>query len=186
MTNEEFYGEHYKTLLRIKRDIQNILEDLKEDYPEHFLYVLSRFKTADSTIEKLQRKHISYNNLYTDIYDIIGFRIVCPFISDIHFCIQKIKQIPNIQIVIEKDYITHPKESGYQSYHILGKYKGYNFEIQIRTIAFDFWAALEHKIHYKKNIQNEELISSELKRVAGNIKALDIDMQTLKEMIDEN
>lgn len=182
MTNEEFYGEDYKKIQRAQRDFFNVLSDLKEDNPEQFMYISTRIKSADSVMEKSERKGVTYE----EISDIVGFRVVCPFIFDIYYVADKIKEIPNITVITEKDYIKDPKPSGYKSYHLILKTQyDTKIEIQIRTIAIDFWAALEHKIRYKKNIQNEKLIADELKRIANNITSLDIDMETLKDIILE-
>lgn len=184
MINEEFYGEHYTRLKRTQRDIFNILNDLKEDHGKHFMYISTRIKTADSVQEKMKRKNISKENLYKDMADIIGFRIICPFQSDIYYVVEKIREESAITILEEKNYLKNPKPSGYQSYHLIVEAKnGQKAEIQIRTIALDFWAALEHKLRYKKDIQNEPLIAEELRRVAKNISSLDSDMETLREMI---
>lgn len=184
MTNEEFYGENHTRLKRTQRDILNILNDLKEDYGKHFMYISTRIKTADSSLEKMHRKNISKENLYEEMSDIIGFRIICPFQSDIYFIVNKLKECRSISVIEEKNYLKNPKPSGYQSYHLIIKAQnGQKAEVQIRTIALDFWAALEHKLRYKKDIKNEELIAEELQRVAKNISSLDSDMETLRELI---
>jgi len=186
VSKELYYGDMYKYIVRTQRDLTNKLNDLMDDYREHFMYISSRIKSPESVDEKMARRGIKPENLYTEMYDIIGFRIICPFFSDILTVVQKIREMSGIQVVKEKDYITNPKQSGYQSYHILAKTDdGMLFEIQIRTIALDFWAALEHKLRYKKSIKNEALLAGELKRVADNISALDSDMETLREMITQ-
>ena len=90
-----------------------------------------------------------------------------------------------IEIIKIKDYIAYPKENGYRSYHMILKIKELNLnaEIQIRTIALDFWANLEHQMKYKKHIKNEEMIRSELKRCADEIASVDLSMQTIKDLI---
>lgn len=87
-------------------------------------------------------------------------------------------------VVEIKDYLKQPKPSGYRSLHVICEVDGCLVEIQVRTIALDFWANLEHQIHYKKNIQEEALIRSELKRCADEIASLDLSFQTIKDRIE--
>ena len=102
-----------------------------------------------------------------------------------------IKQQPSVRIIEERDYHAYPKSNGYRSYHVLleiaeGDVSGYRAEVQVRTIANDFWATLEHQLKYKKDIPNEKLIRSELKRCADEIASVDISMQTIRDIIREN
>lgn len=90
------------------------------------------------------------------------------------------------KVVEVRDYLRHPKPSGYRSLHVIVKVDGCLVEIQVRTIALDFWANLEHQIHYKKDIEDEELIRSELKRCADEIASLDLSFQTIKDRIEDN
>lgn len=185
MNNEEFYGSQYKYLKRIQRNVYNILLDLKEDNPENIMYVTSRLKAADSALEKLNRKNIDYSELYTAMHDIIGFRIICPFISDVFKVVQMVKEISIFTVISEKNYINNPKPNGYQSYHIIVQVApDISIEIQIRTIALDFWCALEHKLKYKKNIPDEEKITTELKTIMDNIVCMDRKMEEIKQIID--
>lgn len=93
-----------------------------------------------------------------------------------------------IEVLNIKDYIAYPKENGYRSYHMIINIKKYNLnaEIQIRTIALDFWANLEHQMKYKKHIKNEHMIRGELKRCADEIASVDLSMQTIKDLIFMN
>lgn len=90
----------------------------------------------------------------------------------------------SFEVVEERDYLRHPKPSGYRSLHVIIKVDGSLVEIQVRTIALDFWANLEHQIHYKKDIEDEKLIRSELKRCADEIASLDLSFQTIKDRIE--
>ena len=151
-------------------------------------------------LEKLERKHLeatTYNALVT-LKDAIGLRIVTTFVDDVFEVVRLIKGLEFVNVIEEKDYISHAKENGYRSYHmiiqvtshpkdVLGHQPGsFYAEIQIRTIAMDSWAALEHQMSYKKNIKNRELISSELKRVADELASCDLSMQTIRDLINRS
>ena len=103
-----------------------------------------------------------------------------------------LKKYKDLKVVTEKDYIKNPKPNGYRSYHVIfelsldiaGEIKPVYVEIQVRTIAMDFWSSLEHEMKYKKNIQNPELIAEELKRCASEIATTDLNMQTIRNRIN--
>ena len=147
-------------------------------------------------MEKLQRKGLEINlkNALTKIHDASGIRIVCTFVDDVYEVVEMIKKYDDIEIIKEKDYIKNAKKNGYRSYHIVARLqlniagKIYNpyIEIQIRTIAMDFWASLEHQIKYKKTIKNQSMIVDELKRCAEQIATTDINMMAIRNMINES
>ena len=116
-----------------------------------------------------------------EVTDIVGIRIICNFIEDVYDIVNELKQY--LKIVKEKDYFKHPKSSGYRSYHIVAEINGTAVEIQLRTLAVDFWATLEHRMRYKKNIVNTEVIEGKLKDVAEEVAALDNYMQCLYDAI---
>ena len=158
-------------------------------------YIKSRIKSEESMKEKLKRKGLEVNlgNALTKIHDAAGIRIICTFVDDIYDVVQMIKKYNDIEIVKEKDYIKNPKENGYRSYHLVVKvplniageiHKVY-LEIQIRTIAMDFWASLEHQMKYKKNIQDQQMIVEELKKCAEQIATTDINMMAIRNMINK-
>ena len=159
-------------------------------------YVLSRVKSEKSMKEKLERKGLEVNldNALHKIYDAAGIRIICAYIDDVYAVVDMLKQFSDLKILHEKDYIKNPKENGYRSYHIVfevpldigGEIHPVNIEIQIRTIAMDFWSNLEHQMKYKKDIKNQSMIVSELKSCADEIASIDIKMQAIKRMIDKN
>jgi ppGpp synthetase/RelA/SpoT-type nucleotidyltranferase len=133
-----------------------------------------------------------------EIHDAIGIRMVTGFVDDIYLCAGWIRNLPGCRVISEKDYIRNAKKNGYRSYHILletevpwpdieGRTPGQFYaEVQIRTIAMDSWASLEHRLHYKKNIANAELITAELKRCADELAACDLSMQTIRKLIEES
>lgn len=163
---------------------------------EHLIY---RIKSEDSMREKCSRKGVpaSPESALSDMKDAIGLRIVCGFIEDIYTCIDRIRSFPGVSIIQEKDYITHVKQNGYRSYHLIlkmqvpyedvfGQNPGtYYAEIQLRTIAMDSWASLEHQLKYKHSVKNEKLIVSELKRVADELASCDVSMQTIRHLIHD-
>lgn len=123
---------------------------------------------------------------------LLGMRIICNYIDDVYEVANMLKNFRDLKVIKEKDYIKNPKPNGYRSYHIIfelsleieGEIKKVFVEIQIRTIAMEFWSSLEHEMKYKKNIKNQELIVEELKRCADEIATIDLNMQTIKKMID--
>jgi len=136
------------------------------------------------------------NALSKEIHDALGIRIVTCFIDDIYRNIDLIRRMDGIEIIEEKDYLTNAKPNGYRSYHMIiavsfnkedpqGRTPGIWYaEIQLRTIAMDTWAALEHKLKYKHEIKDTALMVAELKRCADELAACDVSMQTIKNMIE--
>ena len=130
-----------------------------------------------------------------EVRDAVGLRIVCRFIDDIYENIARIRALPGVSVVKEKDYIRNVKPNGYRSYHLIlsaeapfadpeGRMPGRFFvEVQLRTIAMDSWAALEHEMRYKRDVENPELIGRELKRCADELASCDVSMQTIRNLI---
>ncbi len=151
--------------------------------------ISSRIKEPLSIAEKLQRKGLSVtiDNMVGKLYDIAGIRITCPFISDVYHVAHMLLQQDDITLIEIKDYIKEQKPSGYRSLHVIVKVGVYfsdekreiPVEIQIRTIAMDFWASLEHQLHYKKDYTMPTNVKEELKACADTIHATDLRMQEL-------
>ena len=162
-------------------------------------HLIGRVKRPERMIEKCQRKElpVTPKSALKENRDSVGIRVVCNFIDDIYTCIDLIKEWNDVEIVKQKDYITNAKPNGYRSYHmildverpeedILGNTPGhYYVEVQLRTIAMDTWASLEHEMKYKHKIKNPEMIGKELKRVADELASCDVSMQTLRHLIRE-
>ena len=156
-------------------------------------YIKSRIRTPESIVKKLKRCDLesSIDNMVTHVNDIAGIRIVCSFTSDIYRLAEMIGKQNDLTVVSVKDYIKNPKESGYKSYHMLvtvpiflsDRVVDTKVEIQIRTIAMDFWASLEHKIYYKFEGNAPEYISRDLRECAGIVSMLDAKMLSLNEAI---
>ena len=151
--------------------------------------IKSRIKTPESIAKKLEKKHlpVTFESMMTNLNDIAGVRVICPYISDIYTIRDMLLKQPDIKLIEEKDYIEHPKESGYRSLHIIIEIPVYlsdsthfvRVEIQLRTIAMDFWASLEHEIHYKTVENVPESVRRELHRVAETIAVTDREMEEI-------
>lgn len=183
--------------VRTKLDIMNDEFQYIHQY-NPIEYIKSRIKTPNSIAKKLSRHGLenTMENMVEHINDIAGVRIVCSFTSDIYRLAEMIGKQKEFTILYIKDYMKHPKESGYRSYHMLitvpiQTTNGINptkVEIQIRTIAMDFWASLEHKMRYKKNIAPEQVkfLQEELSDCAIQSAALDERMQNIRNVIIQN
>lgn len=158
-------------------------------------HVTQRIKSPDSIARKLKRMGFepTIANMEKQLYDIAGIRIICSFTSDIYRIAGMIARQDDVVVLKIKDYIKHPKENGYKSYHMVVSVPIYlstgmetaRVEIQIRTIAMDFWASLEHKIYYKFEGNAPEHIYDELKECADIINTLDQRMLSLNEEIQK-
>ena len=156
-------------------------------------YIKSRIKSPESIVKKLKKNgyESSIQNMVNYVNDIAGIRIVCSFTSDIYRMAEMIGKQSDLTVVSIKDYIKNPKQSGYKSYHMLvtvpifmsDRVIDTKVEIQIRTIAMDFWASLEHKIYYKFEGNAPEYISRELRECSGIVSVLDDKMLSLNEAI---
>ncbi|MBE5832896.1 MAG: GTP pyrophosphokinase family protein [Butyrivibrio sp.] len=159
-----------------------------------FESIKMRIKTPISIYKKLSSKGLDFTieNINENLSDIAGIRVICSFVDDIYMLAKCLADQDDITVLQRKDYIENPKKSGYRSLHLiieipifLTQEKEYmKVEVQFRTIAMDFWASLEHKMKYKKNIQNQEVISDDLKFSADLINQLDLRMQQIREKID--
>lgn len=155
----------------------------------------SRIKSKESAFQKLERKGYEINtyNLINHVHDMIGVRIVCSFLSDVYDIVKIIKNSNQFKIKEEKDYIVYPKDTGYTSYHMIilvpihlnGKIEYVEAEIQIRTIAMDFWASLDHKIQYKFEKEIPLDVKREMYNCSLDIKALDYKMYKLNEIVSK-
>lgn len=156
-------------------------------------HIKSRIKTSESIVKKLKKNgyESTIENMVKYVNDIAGIRVICSFSSDIYEIAAMIRNQSDIKIISVKDYITQPKASGYKSYHMLVTVPVYlsdrivdtKVEIQIRTVAMDFWASLEHKIHYKFEGNAPEHIKEELIECAKMVSDLDTRMLLLNEEV---
>nr|WP_156129616.1 GTP pyrophosphokinase family protein [Jeotgalibacillus malaysiensis] len=159
-------------------------------------FVTGRVKPIASILDKAREKEISedeFNRLAYQIQDIAGLRMMCQFVDDIEKVVKLLRQRRDFIIVEEKDYISHKKSSGYRSYHVVIEYpvqtingeKKILAEIQIRTLAMNFWATIEHSLNYKYQGQFPEDIQNRLQRAAEAAFRLDEEMSEIREEIQE-
>ena len=151
--------------------------------------VKSRIKSPDSIAKKLAKKKLpaTFDAMTEHLTDIAGVRVICPYISDIYNIRDILLKQPDITLVAEHDYIENPKESGYRSLHIVVETPVYlsktvhnvKVEIQLRTIAMDFWASLEHELRYKNTQNVPDSVRRELYRVAETIAMTDKEMEEI-------
>ena len=156
-------------------------------------HIKSRIKTSESIVKKLKRHgyESTIQNMVQYVNDIAGIRVICSFTSDIYRIAEMISNQSDIKVISVKDYIVNPKPSGYKSYHMLVTVPVYlsdrivdtKVEIQIRTVAMDFWASLEHKIHYKFEGNAPAHIKNELIECARMVSELDAKMLSLNEEV---
>ena len=175
----------------------NILEEEFQLIHEYnpIEHINTRLKTPESIIKKARRKNVelSLSSIKENMRDIAGIRINCSFNSDIYKLSEMIQKQRDIEVIEYKDYIQNPKPNGYRSLHLILKIPVFMsdrvehvfVEMQIRTIAMDFWASLEHKIFYKFNKAVPEKITKELKEAAESANELDQKMENLHNEINE-
>lgn len=186
---DEIYLKNELALKMLETELDILLKsyayEKKYNPVEH---MKSRVKTLDSAFNKLEKKGypVDSYNLLKHIHDMIGVRIVCSFLSDVYEVVDLIKNSGQYKIKEEKDYIKCPKDTGYISYHIIitlplyltDKIEYVDAEIQIRTIAMDFWASIDHKLHYKADNTSQN-VQDEIYSCSLDIKALDETMNRL-------
>lgn len=197
-TNIEKQGEEFNKLMFIYSSALKELETKITIMKEHFNYfydynlinnIRTRIKEPNSIINKMKKKNyeLTYKNMIEYINDVAGIRIICPLKQDIFIVKEMIESFPNCTIVKEKDYITQPKKTGYSSYHLIVEYP-VNFEqavipvkveIQICTMAMDFWSNLEHELKYKPSQKVDSKISKELISCAQLVNKLDDKMMKI-------
>ncbi len=185
----------YKSAIR---EVNTKLEILNDEFQQVHQYnpiehIKSRLKTPESIVKKLKKygKESTIENMVSCINDIAGIRIICSFTSDIYRIAEMLSNQSDVKVVEVKDYIKNPKPSGYKSYHMLVTVPIFLsdrtvetiVEIQIRTVAMDFWASLEHKINYKFEGNVPEYIRSELIECASMISILDDRMLSLNDEV---
>lgn len=160
--------------------------------------IKTRVKSLESITEKLNRRNLPFStqSIEENLTDIAGIRIICSFREDIYFLADCLLEQDDITLIQRKDYIENPKENGYRSLHLIvevpifleHKKKMMKVEVQLRTIAMDFWASLEHKMRYKKNISTDQVkfLQEELSDCARQSAALDERMQNIRNVIIQN
>ena len=205
MQEQDIYGKYGAYLPKILEDLSQRIQEANDRVKQEtgqklFEHFNARIKQAASMEEKCQRKNLPRvpESALKEIRDAIGIRIVRGFIEDIYQTIEVLRQLEGCEIVLEKDYIRAAKPNGYRSYHLIlevetpyedchGQNPGrYFVEIQLRTIAMDSWASLEHQMKYKHEIKDSKRIVRELKRCADELASCDVTMQTIRNLIRES
>lgn len=191
--NWEFMQPYRSAIQIVKTKLESIDDELKcenGDSPIH--NIQSRIKTPDSILEKMARKGYSIDKEgFYQLNDIAGLRVVCHYINDIQYVSQLLIMHEDIQLIKKENYIDYPKESGYRSLHLVVRVQIYlkngkvsiPVEIQLRTIAMDCWASLEHELYYKNHHCENEEVSSQLKECAIEIAKIDEKMQKIYQQL---
>jgi len=183
------------------KEVRTKLEILNTEYkvgyqrnPINSIY--TRLKRLASVMEKLERNNIPFSleNIENNINDVAGLRVICSYVDDIYSIAAALKKLGGIELVAEKDYIANPKPNGYRSLHLIinvpvfftNQMKKMKVEVQIRTIAMDFWATLEHQLKYRQQLTDGEEIAAHLKECAEIISATDSRMLVIRKQIEAN
>lgn len=158
--------------------------------------IQTRLKSSSSIIEKMIRKGIPFSmeNLEEQIQDLAGIRVICSYVDDIYALAQALTSQDDITLLEEKDYIRNPKPNGYRSLHLIvsvpvffsQQKRQIKVEVQIRTIAMDFWASLEHQMKYKREIPDQQHIVEQLKNCAEDIARVDREMMDIRRRLEES
>ena len=187
--------EYSSAILEVETKLKVLNAEFSQVYNRNpFEAIKSRLKSPESIYEKLQRKGypITLDSIRENLADVAGLRIICSFPDDIYRLAELFIKQDDIILVRQKDYIKNPKANGYRSLHLIldvpiflsnGK-KYMKVEVQFRTIAMDFWASLEHKLKYKRDVENTTEIVEQLKKCADSIEDLDYQMQKIRDQID--
>lgn len=195
LNSEEYKTLYQGELLKLTAELEKICKEAGEK-TEHIAVntILSRLKTSDSIIDKLERKkkEISVDSMLNNMNDLAGLRVICSFLDDVYCISDAISKMKEYEIVKKKDFIKNPKSSGYQSLHIILKRKGSEFlghpvkiEIQIRTAAMNFWSVLEYQLQYKKRKKSVKAVKEQLRSFAVSIAAIDREMVEIRDRIQK-
>ncbi len=187
--------EYSSAIMEVETRLKVLNAMFSEEYKRNpFESIKSRLKKPESIYKKLERKGypVTIENIREYIADVAGLRVICSFPDDIYRLAELLVMQDDIILLKEKDYIKSPKPNGYRSLHLIlnvpvflpDEKKYIKAEVQFRTIAMDFWASLEHKLRYKKDIDNTEEIERQLKACADSIEELDYQMQEIRNKID--
>lgn len=185
---EIFFTPYVQTVSELKvklRGLRDQYEKNGEDSPIEF--VTGRVKSQASIEEKIVRRHLDENRLSLDLQDIAGVRIMTKYVEDIYTVVDLLRQRTDFQILEERDYVTNAKPSGYRSYHIVIEYPVQMYsgelkvlaEIQVRTMAMNFWATVEHDLRYKHSELSDNL-ADRLTKLSESTFALDQELSEIR------
>lgn len=189
--------EYRAAIMEVETKLKVLNEEFSQEYNRNpFESIKSRLKSPSSIFEKLERKGfpVTVESIRKNLNDVAGVRVICSFPDDIYRLAELFTSQDDIFLVREKDYIKAPKPNGYRSLHLIlnvpiflsDKKEYMKVELQFRTIAMDFWASLEHKLKYKKDVADTDEIVSRLKACADSIEELDYQMQEIRNQIDRS
>ncbi len=191
---EEFLAPYEQAVSELKVKLRGIRKQYREQNKHVPIeFVTGRVKPVDSILTKSNLRGIALDRLEEEMSDIAGLRIMCQFVEDIHQVVELLRTRKDMKVIIERDYITNKKASGYRSYHLVIEYpvqlidgeKIILAEIQIRTLAMNFWATIEHSLNYKYQGEFPAEISERLRRSAEAAYQLDEEMSNIREEIQE-
>ena len=180
------------------REVRTKLEILNDElslrgYQNPIVNIFSRRKKTANIVEKLKRQGdpVTLESIQENLNDVAGIRVICSFIDDIYDVANMLVSQDDVTLIRVKDYIQNPKPNGYRSYHMIievpiffsNEKRPIRVEVQIRTVAMDFWASLEHRMKYKRDIENADEIIMELKKCADTIAATDAEMMHIRDKI---
>lgn len=182
-------------LMEIRTKFEVLDTEFKLEYNRNPISSIStRLKRTESVMDKLERKGLPFNleSIEAHIHDMAGIRVICSYIDDIYLIADALLRQDDITLIEKKDYIEHPKENGYRSLHLIVEVpvfltnhkKPMKVEVQIRTIAMDFWASLEHQMKYKQDIPDSEAVIAELRDCAAVIRETDERMLAIRRRIE--
>ena len=191
---EAFLAPYYQAIEELKIKLKGIRRQYRQEGKHAPIeFITGRVETLESIVEKMQVRNIPREEFLEGVQDIAGLRIMCQFVDDIYEVVRLIRQRNDFDIVIERDYIQNKKASGYRSYHIVLEYPVQRIEgetkilveIQIRTLAMNFWATIEHSLNYKYKGEFPDTIHERLERAAEAAFLLDEEMSQIREEIQE-
>lgn len=203
---ENFIGEakQFRELMMMYmcaiREVKTKLEVLNDDLAVRnqrnpIQMIKSRVKKPLSILEKPQRRGcpLTVKSISENLYDVAGLRVICSFVDDIYLVAEMLAHQDDVNVKMVKDYIRCPKVNGYRSYHMIieipvffsDRKENMQVEVQIRTIAMDFWASLDHQMKYKRNLDDSEEISDELRACAEIIAQTDLKMLSIRQKIED-
>lgn len=191
---EDFLAPYKQAVEELKIKLKGMRSQFElENNHSPIEFVTGRVKPVASILDNANQKHIALDHLVEEMQDIAGLRMMCQFVDDIEVVVRLLRQRNDFRIVEERDYITNKKPSGYRSYHVVIEYpvetiqgeKKILAEIQIRTLAMNFWATIEHSVNYKYQGEFPEAINKRLKRAAEAAFQLDEEMSQIREEIQE-
>lgn len=191
---DQFLSPYKQAIEELKVKLKGMRSQFEQEYVHSPIeFVTGRVKPVSSILDKARLKNIPKDKIATEMQDIAGLRMMCQFVDDIEAVVKLLRKRNDFRIVEERNYISHRKPSGYRSYHVVIEYpvqtihgeKKILAEIQIRTLAMNFWATVEHSLNYKYQGQFPEEINSRLLGAAEAAFRLDEEMSQIREEIQE-